>query len=40
MPANYFCHFTEQFDHEKTYKMGIQRYYIRSSDETIDIRIK
>lgn len=40
VPANYFCKFSEQMERDVDYKMGIQRYYIRRSDEVIDIMIR
>ena len=40
VPKNYFCHFSRQFDQGNNYKLDIQRYYVDSIDELIDIRMR
>ena len=40
MPENYFCHFTEHFERDKLYHLSVQRYFVQSNDEIIDIRMR
>ena len=37
---NYFCHFATEIEADKSFKLDIQRYYVASDDEIIDIRMK